>query len=94
VQLGLTGKEEKGIIAMPVDAMLFQELSFHTSSGCPHTSYPGLLSMVASGALKPERLLEKKIDVGDVNGVLNRMTDYQTSGFNVITSWKSAMVPA
>ena len=92
VQLGLTGKEEKGIIAMPVDAMLFQELSFHTSSGCPHTSYPGLLSMVASGALKPERLLEKKIDVGDVNGVLNRMTDYQTSGFNVITSWKTAPV--
>jgi threonine dehydrogenase-like Zn-dependent dehydrogenase len=74
---------------MPVDAMLFQELSFHTSSGCPHTSYPGLLSMVASGALKPERLLEKKIDVGDVNGVLNRMTDYNTSGFNVITSWKA-----
>jgi hypothetical protein len=45
--------------------------------------------MVASGALKPERLLEKKIDVGDVNGVLNRMTDYQTSGFNVIMSWRA-----
>ena len=87
VQLGLTSKEEKGIIAMPVDAMLFQELSFHTSSGCPHVSYPGLLSMVASGALKPERLVEKKIGVGDVNGVLNCMTDYKTSGFNIITSW-------
>ena len=27
--------------------------------------------------------------VCDVNGVLNRMTDYNTSGFNVITSWKA-----
>ena len=90
VQLGLTGKDEKGAIAMPVDAMVFQELSFHTGSGCPHTSYPGLLSMVASGALKPERLLEKKIDVGGVNDVLGRMTDYRTSGFNVITSWAAS----
>jgi propanol-preferring alcohol dehydrogenase len=90
VQLGLTGKDEKGIIAMPVDAMLFQELSFHTSSGCPHTSYPGLLSMVVSGALQPERLLEKKIDVGGVNDVLARMTDYKTSGFNIITSWAAS----
>jgi D-arabinose 1-dehydrogenase-like Zn-dependent alcohol dehydrogenase len=90
VQLGLTGKEEKGLIAIPVDAMLFQELSFHTSSGCPHTSYPGLLSMVASGLLKPERLLEKTIDVGGVNDVLGRMTDYKTSGFNIITSWASS----
>ncbi len=90
VQLGLTGKDEKGMIAMPVDAMVFQELSFHTGSGCPHTSYPGLLSMVASGALKPERLLEKKIDVGGVNDVLGRMTDYNTSGFNVITSWAAS----
>ena len=38
VQLGLTGKDEKGAIAMPVDAMVFQELSFHTGSGCPPTS--------------------------------------------------------
>lgn len=37
MQLGLTAKDEKGLIAMPVDAMVFQELSFHNGSGCPHT---------------------------------------------------------
>jgi D-arabinose 1-dehydrogenase-like Zn-dependent alcohol dehydrogenase len=88
--LGGTGKEDKGIIGIPVDAMLFQELSFHASLGCPTTSYPGLLSMVASGALQPERLVESTVDVGDVNGVLTRMSDFRTSGFNVITSWTAA----
>jgi D-arabinose 1-dehydrogenase-like Zn-dependent alcohol dehydrogenase len=88
--LGGTGKEDKGIIGIPVDAMLFQELSFHASLGCPTTSYPGLLSMVASGALQPERLVESTVDVGGVNGVLTRMSDFRTSGFNVITSWTAA----
>jgi alcohol dehydrogenase, propanol-preferring len=91
LQLGGTGKEDRGAIPLPIDAMLFQELSLHASFGCPTTSYPGLLSMVASGALKPERLVEGTIDVGHVNDVLNRMTDYQTSGFNVITSWSAAV---
>jgi propanol-preferring alcohol dehydrogenase len=90
LHLGGTGKEDAGIIGIPVDAMLFQELSFHASMGCPTTSYPGLLSMVASGALSPERLVERSVDVGEVNDVLERMTSYQTNGFNVITSWSAA----
>ncbi len=92
LQLGGTGKEDRGVIGIPADAMLFQELSFISSLGCPTTSYPGLLSMVARGTLKPELLLEKEVDVGDVNGVLTRMTDFNTSGFNVITSWTAVPV--
>jgi propanol-preferring alcohol dehydrogenase len=92
LHLGGTGKEDAGIIGLPVDAMLFQELSFHASLGCPTTSYPGLLSMVASGALQPDRLVERTVDVGDVSAVLERMSSYQTTGFNVITSWSAAPV--
>ncbi len=93
LQLSGTGKEEQGVIGFPVDAMLFQELSLHTSFGCPTTSYPGLLAMVARGAFRPERLVEETVDVGSVNDVLNRMTDYKTNGFNIITSWKAAAIP-
>jgi alcohol dehydrogenase, propanol-preferring len=92
LHLGGTGKEDRGVIGVPVDAMLFQELSFHASFGCPTTSYPGLLSMVASGALKPERLVADTVDIGQVNDVLDRMTEYRTSGFNVITSWSAKAV--
>lgn len=93
LQLSGTGKEDRGVIGFPVDAMLFQELSLHTSFGCPTTSYPGLLAMVARGAFRPERLVEETVDVGTVNDVLNRMTDYKTNGFNIITSWKAAALP-
>jgi len=93
LQLSGTGKEERGVIGFPVDAMLFQELSLHTSFGCPTTSYPGLLAMVASGAFRPERLVEQTVDVGSINDVLNRMTDYKTNGFNIITTWKAAAKP-
>ncbi|OFW11816.1 MAG: hypothetical protein A3H96_27215 [Acidobacteria bacterium RIFCSPLOWO2_02_FULL_67_36] len=65
-----------------------------SSLGCPATSYPGLLSMVATGALHPERLVESLVDVSSVTDVLNRMTEYRTNGFNVITSWTAAARPA
>ena len=94
LQLSATGKEDRGQISIPIDAMVFQQLSFSTSFGCPTTSYPGLLSMVASGAFRPERIVEQTVDVGTVNDVLNKMTDYKTNGFNVITSWKASAKPA
>ncbi|MGE5359504.1 MAG: alcohol dehydrogenase catalytic domain-containing protein [Bacteroidales bacterium] len=92
LQLGLTGKEDFGLIAMPVDAMVMQELSFLGSIGCPVTTYPGLLSMVASGALNPQGLVDTKVNVDGVNGVLTNMSDFGTTGFAVITSWAPASV--
>ena len=77
-------------MSIPVDAMLFQELTLVTSLGCPMSSYPGLLSMLASGALRPLELVESGVTVNDVNSVLTRMTNFETNGFNIITSWSSA----
>ncbi len=88
LQLGLTAKEDAGLIAVPVDAMVMQELSFVGSSGCPVTTYPGLLSMVASGALNPQRLVDVNVNVAQANDVLARMSDFGTTGFAVITSWE------
>lgn len=34
--------------------------------------------------------MESEIEVGDVNRVLNEMTEYRTRGFNVISDWESA----
>ena len=87
VQLGLTGKTEQGIIGMPVDAMVLQEITFMGSLGCPTTSYPGLLSMVASGALNPDAAGRSRDQAGQVTDVLREMTAYGTRGFNVITAW-------
>ena len=87
LQLGMTGQEDKGIISLPVDMMVFQEISFIGSLGCPVSSYPGLLSLVASGRLNPKKLVSNAVGVERASDVLSSMTDYNTVGFNVINSW-------
>jgi D-arabinose 1-dehydrogenase-like Zn-dependent alcohol dehydrogenase len=87
LQIGLTTADDKGMMALPVDAMVLQEIQFLGSLGCPTSSYPGLLSMVAKGKLAPKRLIGATVAVDKVNDVLNSMTSYATSGFSVITSW-------
>jgi D-arabinose 1-dehydrogenase-like Zn-dependent alcohol dehydrogenase len=88
LQIGATGKDDLGAINIPSDMMMIQELRFIGSIGCPTTSYPGLLSMVASGKLNPTRLVSGRINVGDVSDVLTRMSGFDTIGFNVITNWQ------
>ncbi|MEX2527125.1 MAG: alcohol dehydrogenase catalytic domain-containing protein [Gemmatimonadota bacterium] len=87
LHLGLTGKEDQGMVSLPVDAMVLQELRFLGSVGCPKTSYPGLLSMVADETLKPNRLVERTAAVEEVNDILSSMSDFGTVGMHVITEW-------
>jgi D-arabinose 1-dehydrogenase-like Zn-dependent alcohol dehydrogenase len=67
--------------------MVVQEIDLITSVGCPITSYPGLLAMVAAGKLDPKRLVGQTIPVEGVNDVLNAMTEFATLGFQVINRW-------
>ena len=87
LQLGFTGQGDGGQIALPIDLMVFRELSVISSIGCPTTSYPGLLGLVARGKLQPSRLVDRAVGVDEVNTVLGEMTDYRTRGFNVINTW-------
>jgi threonine dehydrogenase-like Zn-dependent dehydrogenase len=87
LQLGLTSQADQGVIGLPVDAMVLQEITLLGSIGCPTTSYPGLLSLVASGQLDPTRLVERSIEVEQVSEVLQAMTDGTTRGFTVVTAW-------
>jgi D-arabinose 1-dehydrogenase-like Zn-dependent alcohol dehydrogenase len=92
VQLGLTGKEDAGMVSVPIDALALQELTLLGSVGCPTTSYPGMLSLIASGRLNPSRLVSETIDASQINRVFSEMSDYKTRGFHVITSWTGAAV--
>jgi propanol-preferring alcohol dehydrogenase len=87
LQIGLTGQNEKGKIPLPVDVMVFMEISFLGTIGCPITSYPYLLTLVANGVLAPKNLITNTIPIEKANEVLQSMTDFSTVGFNVITSW-------
>jgi len=94
VQLGLTGVQDAGTIAIPMDLVVAKEIRILGSLGCPMTSYAGLLAMVASGKLKPTRLVEAAIGVSGVNQVLTAMTSFETRGFHVLNTWQTAALAA
>ncbi len=87
IQVGLTGRQEKGVISLPVDAMVLGEITLKGSFGCSVTSYPGLLALVARGKLQPKRLVTNTVPVEKAGEVLLLMTDFATVGFNIITAW-------
>jgi D-arabinose 1-dehydrogenase-like Zn-dependent alcohol dehydrogenase len=87
VQVGLTGPKEAGVMSIPMDLIVFNELRVLGSLGCPIASYAGMLSMVAAGKLQPTRLVEKVASVAEAGRLLDDMTDYHTLGFSVINNW-------
>ena len=81
------------MVSVPIDAMTLQELALLGSVGYPTTSYPGMLSLAASGRLNPSRLVSETIEASHINRVFSEMSDYKTRGFHVITSWTGAAGP-
>lgn len=87
VQIGLTSAEEGGKVALPVDVMTSCETEFIGSLGIPHPDYPRLLAMISDGRLKPDSLIEREVNLESINEVFDNMTQFRTSGFNVITDF-------
>jgi D-arabinose 1-dehydrogenase-like Zn-dependent alcohol dehydrogenase len=84
VQVGLTGAKEAGVMPIPMDLIVFNELKIVGSLGSPISSYTGMLSMVAAGKLQPTRLVENVVSIADASKLLSEMTNYNTLGFSVI----------
>lgn len=85
VQIGVTSQEERGQVALPLDVLVLQELQVVGSLGNPHPKYAELLALVAREKLRPARLVTRQISLDDVTDTLERMTRYDTVGFEVIT---------
>ena len=84
IQVGLTTEEEQGMVHLPTDAMVMQEIEFIGSFGMPPTRYDEIFRMVATGKLEPEAVVSGTIGLEDVNDTLEAMTDYGTEGIPVI----------
>src|SRR2546426_7083577 len=77
--------QERGQVAIPIDDLVTGEWEMAGSKGNPHPNYDELLPLVARGKLKPARLVTRQIELGDVTDTLQRMTRFETVGFEVIT---------
>ena len=69
VQIGLFPEEP----VIPMGAVIGKELSVLGSHGMPARDYQGLLDLVASGALRPEALIERRLVLEDVPAALAAM---------------------
>jgi D-arabinose 1-dehydrogenase-like Zn-dependent alcohol dehydrogenase len=84
VQVGLTSKEEQGIVGIPLDELIEAELTIVGSVGNPHVHLPALLSLVADGRLDPAGLVTERIPLEEASDVLERMTSFDTVGFALV----------
>lgn len=84
LQLGFTGQDEKGEIAMPIDRIVLMELQLIGTLGMPATSYPGMLQMVQAGKLNPQALVTKTVTQDDATKTLEEMTCFGNLGVTII----------
>lgn len=87
VQVGLTGADEQGIAQIPIDLVTALELEVVGSFGNPQQDFEGLLGLVSEGRLKPQNLIERECSLDDVESTFDRMSDFGTKGFNIITTF-------
>src|SRR5262245_62980728 len=84
LQVGLTSAAEKGEIAMPIDVIVLRELTVVGTVGMQAPHFPAMLRMVEAGKLAPGRLVQRRIGLAEVGGVLETMDRYGTVGVTVI----------
>ena len=55
------------------------------SHGNPHPKYADLLTLIAREKLRAARLVMREVALDDVTNMLERMTRFETAGFEAIT---------
>ena len=73
VQVGLLVGDDAST-ALPMDLVVGRELAVLGSHGMPAVDYPELLDLVAQARLQPDRLVTRRIGLGDAGRALAEMT--------------------
>ncbi len=68
---------------IPMDRVIGWELSIHGSHGMAAADYPGLLDLVGSGRLAPDRLITRVTDLAGAGAALLAMADGGPPGITV-----------
>ena len=87
LRLGGSNKKEQGQISIPVDVILFRELSIVGSFGMQAARFPEMLQMVESGKLNPGGMVGDTVALEKAGDVLASMGGYDTVAMSVITDF-------
>ncbi|MGW8484659.1 zinc-dependent alcohol dehydrogenase family protein [Microbacterium sp. NPDC055903] len=83
VQIGLLPASE-GHPRLPMDRVIGWELDLLGSHGMAAVDYPGMLALIASGALQPQRLIERVVGLEDAALLLPGMDRSTQAGITMI----------
>ena len=70
---------------VPMNKVIAHELEIYGSHGMQAHRYDAMLAMVATGALRPERLIGARISLGDSIDALVNMNRFDAQGVTVVT---------
>lgn len=88
LQIGLTSRAEEGLIALPIDAMVLQELEFIGAANMPISRFPDMMRMVQNGVLDPESTVTKRVGLEEARDIIQHMGSFATPGISVLNNWK------
>jgi alcohol dehydrogenase len=83
VQVGLLIGEGKPV-PLPLGEVISKELEILGSHGMPAHSYPKMLDMIVSGALRPQKLIAKTVTLAEAGAELAAMGAFAQRGVTVI----------
>lgn len=87
LQLGLTTRDEKGMVELPVDLIVLKELQLIGSANMPVSRFPDLMRMVESGIIQPEKMITKTVSIEEAADILVDMSEFRTPGLTVVNRW-------
>ncbi len=83
VQVGLLPTPD-GMSAMPMARVIAWELDLLGSHGMAAVDYPEMLSLIESGALRPQELIERVVGLGEAARLLTTMDSASPAGMTMI----------
>ncbi|WP_028782192.1 zinc-dependent alcohol dehydrogenase family protein [Thalassobacillus devorans] len=87
LQIGLTTREEEGMIPLPIDLIVQYEIEVIGSLGMQPSRYPYMLEMVEKGKLSPKSLITNTIPLEEAPRIFNEMQTYENIGVTVVDKW-------
>jgi D-arabinose 1-dehydrogenase-like Zn-dependent alcohol dehydrogenase len=85
LRLGISNKTEQGEVPIPVDVLVFRELTIVGSWGMQAARYPEMLDLIATGKVNPSLLVGETVALEDTSRVIESMVSYDTVAMPVIT---------
>ncbi|MDR7075733.1 D-arabinose 1-dehydrogenase-like Zn-dependent alcohol dehydrogenase [Neobacillus niacini] len=84
LQIGVTTKEEKGFIPVPIDEIVTKELQIIGSVTMPISRYTPMLHLIDTLNIQPSKLVTERISLDQAGDVFEAMSSFSNIGISVV----------